>query len=85
MDTFPSGVCSTLKSTCFCAVASSTVADNNPLQVTARLSLLFEFVLIASPSLYDAPCLAVSQIPNLSASVVALFTLASTTLEFLAA
>ena len=85
MDTFPSGACTTLKSTCFCAVASSTVADNNALQVTARPSLLFEFVLAASPKLYAAPCLAVSQIANFSASVLALFTLASTTLQFLAA
>jgi hypothetical protein len=42
-------------------------------------------VLIASRNLYDALCLAVSRIANFSASVLALFTLASTTLEFLAA
>ncbi|WP_157450297.1 hypothetical protein [Bradyrhizobium sp. ARR65] len=84
-DILPPGVFSTVKSTCFCAVASSTVVDNSPLQVTTRLSLLFEFVLISSLNLYNAPCLAVSHIADFSASVPALLTLALTEFEFLAA
>ncbi len=53
--------------------------------LTERLSLLVEFVLIASSNVYDAPSAAIFQISDFSASVLALFAFASTTLEFLAA
>jgi len=72
-----------LKSTCFSAVASSTVAYNKALQVAARL--LLEFMMIVLSNLYEALCLAFSQMTDFSASLLALFTLASTALEFLAA
>jgi hypothetical protein len=82
---FPSAVCSTLKSTCFCAVVSPTVTYNNPLQATVRVALLLEFMRIVSSNLYPAPCLALSPIASFSASVLALLTIAATALEFLRA
>jgi hypothetical protein len=50
-DSFPSAVCSTLKSICFCAVVSPTVTYNNPLQVTVRVARLLEFMSIVSSNL----------------------------------
>ena len=53
--------------------------------MATRPSLLVEFVFIASPNRYDAPRVALSKIADFSASVLALFTAASTAVEFLAA
>jgi len=47
--------------------------------------LLLEFMMIVLSNLYEALCLAFSQMTDFSASLLALFTLASTALEFLAA
>jgi hypothetical protein len=48
-DIAPSVVCSTLNSISFCAVVSTTVTDNNPLQVTARVALFLDLKPIVSP------------------------------------
>src|SRR6202011_511828 len=82
---FPSAVCFTLNSTCFCAVASATVTYNSPMQVTSCAARFLEFMSIVSSNLYTAPCLAFSQIPNFSASDFVSPTIAATELEFLTA
>src|SRR6185437_6071390 len=82
-DIFPFVVGSTLKSTCFCAVVSPTVTDNNALQLMTPVELLLEFVRMVSSNSYTAPCLACSQTANFSAFVFTPLAIAATELEFL--
>jgi hypothetical protein len=67
----PSADCSTVKSTCFCAVVSPTVTDNNPLQLTACVARLREFMMTVSSKVYTAASFAFSQIANFSVSAFA--------------
>ena len=78
----PSAVCFTLKSTSFSAVASATVTDNSPVQVTSCAARFLEFMSIVSSNLYTAPCFAFSQIPNFSVSDFVSPTIAATELEY---
>jgi len=84
-DVFPFIVGSILKSTCFCAVVSPTVTDNNALQLMTPVELLLEFVRIVSSNSYTASCLACSHAANFSASVFVPLIIAATEREFLTA